>query len=71
MTAWVLVIFMFSPGGDFLGKVGVPYQDSASCQKAVRDIAQVKDPMQVQLKTMCVTRGHCDGTKPMKNVPLD
>ena len=71
MTAWVLVIFMFSPGGDFLGKAGVPMSDSASCQKAVREIAQIRDPMQVQLKTLCVTKDHWDGKKLMKNVPLD
>jgi len=69
--SWVLVVFMFNPGGDFLGKTGIPMQDRASCKIAAADVSRVKDPMAVQLKTMCVTRGHWDGTKPMKNVPLD
>jgi len=57
MNSWILIIAMYSPGGDFLNiKV---------------QLSQLDSPMQVKHKGLCVTKAHWEGKKQMPGVAYD
>ena len=71
---WVLIIFMTSPGGDFLGKDIMYFENKKSCD-AVRVQLPALDRMEwlmgVKHKGICVTRDHWEGKKKMPGVAYD
>jgi hypothetical protein len=72
MNSWVLVIAMFSPGGDYMDKIPVPVPNKVACEQARSELPiHGEDPFGIQYKAVCVTREHWEGKKPMKRVPLD
>jgi len=75
IAEWVLILELMSPGGDFMGKIALPFHDQKSC-KFVLD--QVKKPVDTEYPLapkargiVCVTRDHWTGKKLMPGVPLD
>lgn len=71
MNQWVLIISMFSPGGDYLDKRHVVLQDQRTCQSAKVTVETAESPMGIKVKGLCVTYGHWTGRKPMRDVPMD
>ena len=72
MNEWILIVSLFSPGGNFLDKVPVLMPNKVSCEQAMQKLPKKGDhPMGVQYRGLCVTKAHWDGTAPMTNVPLD
>ena len=71
MNAWVLIIAMYSPGGDYMDKRHVVLPDQKSCQRAKVEVEEPENPMGVKVKGLCVTYAHWTGKKPMRDVPLD
>ena len=71
MQEWVLIIAMFSPGGDFMDKRHIVLPDQRACERAKKDMDLAENPMSVKVKTLCVTKAHWTGQKPMRGVPLD
>jgi len=70
MTEWVLIIAMFSPGGDFIDKYAEgPIATKAECVS--RQQALKPTGLQVQLKGLCVTKDHWTGKKQMPGVAYD
>lgn len=67
---WILVVAMFSPGGDFIGKYEVPSVSLQKCNHQ-RKIIQGRDEFGIDYRAICVTREHWLGIKPMRNVPQD
>ena len=66
---WVLIVAMFSPGGDFIGKiVEGPFSKTECIEKKNKLKPTVFD---VQLKGLCVTKDHWEGKKQMTGVALD
>ena len=72
---WILILQLLSPGGDYMGKIGIPYPNEKSCTAALKQLKKPVDteyPLAPKAKGwLCVTRGHWNGTAPMPNVPLD
>lgn len=72
---WVLVVFMFSPGGDYVGKLPVYMDGRPACRQAIADIPTNKEhPFGLTFKGVCVTRRQWEtGYEPNKRlrVPLD
>ena len=75
MEPYILILWLLSPGGDYMGKIGIPYKDSKSCEVALK---KLRKPVDTDLpfapkaaSDVCVTEAHWTGKKPMKNVPLD
>lgn len=71
MNQWVLIIAMFSPGGDFLDKRHVVLNDKQACQRAKVAVETTESPMGIKVKGLCVTMDHWTGKKVMPGVPLD
>ena len=71
MQEWVLIISLFTPGGDFMDKRHIVLPDQQACQRAKMDVETADNPMGVKVKTLCVTKAHWTGQKPMRGVPLD
>ena len=72
MNEWVLIVSLFSPGGNFLDKIPVTMPDKISCKQAIKTLPKKGEhPMGVQYRGLCVTMAHWTGTAAMKNVPLD
>lgn len=72
MNSWVLLIAMFSPGGDYMDKIAIPVADKAACAQARKELPKRgEDPFGIQYKSVCLTRDHWTGKRLMKEVPLD
>jgi hypothetical protein len=70
MNEWVLIIAMFSPGGDFVDKYAEgPIASRAECVS--RQQALKSTSGQVQLKGVCVTKDHWEGKKQMIGMAYD
>lgn len=66
---WMLIVALFSPGGDFIGKfVDGPFT-KAECVEKKNKLKPTA--LNVQLKGLCVTKDHWDGKKQMTGVALD
>lgn len=72
MNEWVLIVFLFSPGGDYMDKVPVYVPNQAVCKRTLSELPRCgDDPMGVQYRGICVTRDHWEGKKFMSNVLLE
>ena len=75
MNEWILILHLLSPGGDYMGKIGLPFADRKSCEFVLKQIKKPVDteyPMAPKARGfMCVTKDHWTGVKPMPGVPLD
>ena len=68
---WILIIFMTSPGGDFLGKETVQFPTQKACESVRVQLPVLDSPLGIKHKGLCVTMDHWTGKKKMKDVPLD
>jgi hypothetical protein len=73
MTAysWVLIIAMYSPGGDFISQDIVKLDSRRTCEAIKKQLPSLDHPMHVQHKGLCVTRDHWEGKKQMPGVAYD
>jgi hypothetical protein len=71
MNSWILIIAMFSPGGDFINKTPVEFQSQKECEAVRIQLSVLDSPMGVKHKGVCVTRDHWTGKKKMPNVAYD
>jgi hypothetical protein len=73
MTAysWVLIIAMYSPGGDFMSQDIVKLDSRRTCEAIRIQLPKLDNPMYVQHKGVCVTRDHWEGKKKMPGVAYD
>jgi hypothetical protein len=61
-----LIVFFFTPQGEFVGKKEIAYKDKASCYLAM-DKVKVKQRAQM----VCVSDDHYMGRKQDPGVPYD
>jgi hypothetical protein len=71
MYSWVLIIAMYSPGGDFINKSTVKFQSNKDCEAVKAQLSNLYHPMKVVHKGLCVTRDHWEGKKQMPGVAYD
>jgi hypothetical protein len=69
--SWILIIFMQSPGGDFIGKQTVGFASRKDCEAVRMQLTNLDHPMRVQHKGLCVTKDHWEGKKQMSGVAYD
>ena len=69
--SWILIIAMYSPAGDFMGKNTVGFNNQKECEAVKVQLVKLDHPMKVSHKGLCVTRDHWEGKKKMPNVNLD
>lgn len=65
---WVLVIFMTSPGGDFVAKQELVMPNKVRCYRAAADLKGARDIMGIRYQATCVQRdaqGLNVGDKPL------
>lgn len=53
---WVLIIFMTSPGGDFVDKQELVMTNKVTCYRAAASLKGAKDFMGLRYQTKCVQR---------------
>ena len=68
---WILIVAMFSPGGDFLSKSTIEFQSRKDCEAVKVQLVQLDSPMGIKHKGLCVTRNHWEGKKKMPGVNYD
>jgi len=68
---WILIIAMYSPAGDFIGKNIVELESRQACEAIKTQLVILDHPMRVTHKGVCVTRDHWEGKKKMPNVAYD
>ena len=56
--AWVLIIAMYSPGGDFIGKEVIPKDTKVTCEQEKDRINSTDDFAHVKRRAICVCHGH-------------
>jgi hypothetical protein len=71
MNQWILIVAMFSPGGDFINKTSVEFQSKKDCEAVKIQLVKLDNPMQVKHKGLCVTRDHWEGRKHMPGIDYD
>lgn len=71
MSEWVLIIAMFSPGGEFMDKRTVDFKTQADCQAVAGQLGRLDNAQRVKHRGLCVTRDHWTGKKQMKGVAYD
>lgn len=71
MNSWILIIALFSPGGDFMDKRTVAFNSRQECEAVRKQLHNLDHPMQVKHKGLCVTRDHWEGKKQMSGVAYD
>jgi len=69
--SWVLIIAMYSPGGDFMSQDIVKLDSRRTCEAMKKELPKLDNPMYVQHKGVCVTRDHWEGKKKMPGVAYD
>jgi len=69
--SWILIIFMQSPGGDFIGKQTIGFASKKDCEAVRMQLPNLDQPMHVKFKGLCVTRDHWEGKKQMPGVAYD
>ena len=69
--AWVLIIAMYSPGGEFIGKEVVPKDTKVTCEQEKDRINSTDDFAHVKRRAICVSRAHWEGKKKYKGVAFD
>jgi hypothetical protein len=71
MNSWILIVAMFSPGGDFINKTPIEFQSQKACEAVKVQLVNLDSPMRVKHKGLCVTRDHWEGKKQMPGVAYD
>ena len=71
MNSWILIIAMFSPGGDFINKTPIEFHSQKDCEAVKIQLSVLDSPMGVKHKGVCVTRDHWTGKKKMPGVAYD
>ena len=71
MNSWILIVAMFSPGGDFINKTPVKFQSQKECEAVKVQLSVLDSPMGVKHKGVCVTQDHWTGKKKMPGVAYD
>jgi hypothetical protein len=69
--SWILIVAMYSPGGDFISKDIVKFENRKSCEAVRVQLPNLDHPMKVRHKGLCVTRDHWEGKKKMPGVDYD
>ena len=69
--SWILIVAMYSPGGDFMNKDTLQFNSQKECEAVRVQLPKLDQPLRVQHKGLCVTRDHWEGKKKMPNVNLD
>jgi hypothetical protein len=69
--AWILIIAMYSPAGDFIGKETIGFESRKSCEAVKAQLHNLDSPMQVRHKGLCVTKAHWEGKRQMPGVAYD
>jgi len=69
--SWVLIIAMYSPAGDFMGKDTLTFNSQKDCEAVKLQLPKLDHPLRVKHKGLCVTKEHWEGKKKMPNVDLD
>ena len=69
--SWILIIAMYSPAGDFMGKDTLTFNSQKDCEAVKVQLPKLDHPLRVKHKGVCVTRDHWEGKKKMPNVNLD
>jgi hypothetical protein len=64
---WILLIFMYTPAGDFVEKIVIPQPSQQVCE---RTATELPNPVLLRLDGVCVTLDHWTGQKYMAGVPL-
>jgi hypothetical protein len=66
---WVLLIFLSTPGGDFIERKVEFVRTQAECQARAKQTAR-RTPMGIQQHPLCVTMDHWTGKNPMPGMPM-
>jgi len=69
--AWILIIAMYTPGGDYMDKRVVRVASQTACEAARAQLAYLDHPLRVRHLGVCVTESHWRGTGTMPRMPLD
>ena len=69
--SWILIIAMYTPGGDFLGKEAVKFESKKACESVRVQLPTLDHPLHVRHQGLCVTRDHWEGKKQMPGVAYD
>ena len=66
---YVLLVFLFTSSGEYVGKFNKIYPNQAACSRA----AQSQQPVTkfVTIQTLCVTKDHWAGRRVDPGIPLD
>lgn len=70
---WILIIALYSPGNDFIGKRIIEFETKKQCE-TVRGqlyLLDQTDPLAVKHKGVCVTKDHYTGKQYMPGMALD
>jgi len=71
MYSWILIVAMYSPAGDFIGKDTMKFESQKACESAKTQLPNLDYPLRVKHKGLCVTRDHWEGKKQMPGVAYD
>jgi hypothetical protein len=69
--SWILIVAMYTPGGDFIGKNTVGFTNQKDCEAVKVQLSKLDHPMKVNHKGLCVTKEHWEGKKQMPGVAYD
>jgi hypothetical protein len=69
--SWILIVAMYSPGGDFMNKDTLQFNSQKECEAVRVQLPKLDRPLRVQHKGLCVTRDHWEGKKQMPGVAYD
>ena len=69
--SWILIVAMYSPAGDFMGKDIIKFESKQACESVKIQLPNLDHPMRVRHKGLCVTRDHWEGKKKMTGVDYD
>jgi hypothetical protein len=69
--SWILIIAMYSPGGDFMNKDTLQFNSRKDCEAVRVQLKNLDHPLGVRHKGLCVTRDHWEGKKQMPGVAYD
>ena len=68
---WVLLIFMWSASGEFVGKLPILQLTESQCTVAAISLPRTLESSTTRLEGICVTHDHWTGKKYMPGVELD
>ena len=71
-SSWILLIMMYSPGGDFIDKYAEgPIATQKQCEIRRASVNGTKDSLGITHRGICITEAHWTGKEVMAGVPLD